>query len=188
MLSCMRGQRQQPRRALAALAALLTGALSSVGASAAGPPAAAPPLRIDGFGPLKLGMRQSAALATGWLAGRTLGCELAGPRRPIVYSFTGPKAPAGVVGSAEFSTRGRLRVLSFTKGVRTTKDVVVGATTHSRMVARYRAAGFSASARFDSTFQGTFVSVEGGGRQVMGGFGEGRVVAVLGIPAVPVCE
>ena len=43
------------------------------------------------------------------------------------------------------------------------------------MVARYRAAGFTASARYESTFQGTFVRVRRHGRDVVGGFADGRV-------------
>jgi hypothetical protein len=151
------------------------------------PAAEAPPLRIDGIGPLKLGMRQNAAVATGWLAGRTLGCELAGPNRPIVYKFSGPKAPAGIDGTAEFSG-GKLQTLSFSKGVTTTKGVVAGVSTIKQMLARYRTAPFSASARFDTTFVGTFVTVHRGSRSVMGGFGEKKIVTLIGIPAVPVCE
>jgi hypothetical protein len=56
------------------------------------------------------------------------------------------------------------------------------------MVARYRVAGFRASARYDETFQGTFTTVGRGSRQVLGGFGEGPVLSVLAIPAVPLCE
>jgi hypothetical protein len=56
------------------------------------------------------------------------------------------------------------------------------------MVARYRAAGFTASAHFVSPFQGTFVRVRRHGHDVVGGFGEGAVVTIVAIPAVPVCE
>jgi len=66
--------------------------------------------------------------------------------------------------------------------------VTVGQTTIARMVTRYRIAGFAASAQYVDTFQGTFVTVKSHGRQFLGGFGDGAVVSVLGIPAVPVCE
>jgi hypothetical protein len=56
------------------------------------------------------------------------------------------------------------------------------------MVARYRAAGYAASARYDATFRGTFVSVRRRGRQVLGGFASGRVVTTLAIPRVQTCE
>ena len=72
--------------------------------------------------------------------------------------------------------------------MRTAAGVTVGVTTAARMVARYRAAGFSASARYDATFQGTFTNVRRGTRNVLGGFGEGAVVSFLAIPSVPVCE
>jgi hypothetical protein len=165
--------------------AALAGAVLWAPATAAGGPATTV-LRLNGIGPLHLGMTRTAALGTGWLAGRRSGCPLAGTP-PITYRFTGPKAPNAIGGSAEFE-RGRLTTLSFTRGVRTSTGVTVGRTTTARMVARYRAAGFAASARFDGTFQGTFVRVRRHGRDVVGGFGEGRVVSIIAIPAVGVCE
>jgi len=169
---------------------LLVVAAITVCALAVQPPAASPAsttvLRLDGIGPLHLGMTRTAALATGWLAGRGSGCPLGGTP-PITYRFTGAKAPKAIKGSAEFDG-GRLTTLSFTRGVRTSTGVTVGRTTTARMVARYRAAGFTASARFVSTFQGTFVRVRRHGRDVVGGFGEGNVVTIVAIPAVPVCE
>jgi hypothetical protein len=166
-------------------AAALAGAVLWAPATAAGAPATTV-LRLDGIGPLHLGMSRTAALGTGWLAGRGSGCPLGGTP-PITYRFTGPKAPKAIRGSAEFEN-GRLTTLSFTRGVRTSTGVSVGRTTTARMVARYRAAGFTASARFDGTFQGTFVRVRRHGRDVVGGFGEGRVVSIVAIPAVAVCE
>jgi hypothetical protein len=144
-------------------------------------------LRLDGVGPLRLGMTRTAALATGWLAERTPGCELGGPPLPITYRLTGRRAPSDLRGAAEFRG-GHLRGLSFTAGVRTTTGVAVRTTTTARMVARYRSAGFSASAQFVPIFGGTFVDVRRSGRQVLGGFAHGRVVTTLAIPGVPVCE
>jgi hypothetical protein len=173
------------RLSLALGLAALAGAALWAPANAAGGPATTV-LRLNGIGPLQLGMTRTAAVATGWLAGRSSGCPLGGTP-PITYRFTGAKAPKGIKGSAEF-TDGRLTTLSFTRGVRTSTGVTVGRTTTARMVARYRAAGFAASAHFVSTFQGTFVRVRRHGRDVVGGFGEGRVVTIVAIPAVPVCE
>jgi hypothetical protein len=166
-------------------AAALAGAVLWAPTTAAGGPATTV-LRLDGIGPLHLGMSRTAALGTGWLAGRGSGCPLGGTP-PITYRFTGPKAPKAIRGSAEFEN-GRLTTLSFTRGVRTSTGVTVARTTTARMVARYRAAGFTASARFDGGFQGTFVRVRRHGRDVVGGFGEGRVVSIVAIPAVAVCE
>jgi hypothetical protein len=174
-------RRLSPALGLAALA----GAVLWAPATAAGGPATTV-LRLNGIGPLHLGMTRTDALATGWLAGRGSGCPLGGTP-PITYRFTGAKAPDALKGSAEFA-RGRLTTLSFTRGVRTSTGVTVGRTTTARMVARYRAAGFTASARRVSTFQGTFVRVRRHGHDVVGGFGEGRVVTIVAIPAVPVCE
>ncbi len=56
------------------------------------------------------------------------------------------------------------------------------------MVSRYRRAGLAATARFDSTFAGTFVTVTRGGRQVIGGFATRGPLVQLAIPYVPVCE
>jgi hypothetical protein len=174
-----------PRRLLAAAAAFAA-ATALVPAAPAG--AATTRLRLDGIGPLRLGTTRTAAVATGWLANRRGGCPLESPA-PIDYRFSGPNAPRGLHGSAEFRG-GRLRGLSFTGGVRTATGVTVGRTTTARMVARYRRAGFAASARFDSTFGGTFVRVRRrpGGVDVIGGFARRRTVTVLAIPAVPVCE
>jgi hypothetical protein len=160
-------------------------ALAALAPAAAAAPATL--LRLAGIGPLHLGMRPSAALATGWLADRGTGCELGGRPFPVTYRFTGPDAPAGIRGTAEFR-RGRLETLSFTRGVRTATGVRVGRTTAKRMVQRYRAAGFGARAQFVDTFQGTFVTVRRRGRVVVGGFAPGPVVRTLAIPAVPVCE
>jgi len=132
-------------------------------------------------------MTTAAALNTGWLAGRRTGCPLGGRPFPITYRLSGRRAPAGLRGFAEFY-RGRLRNLSFTRGVRTDAGVTVGRTTTSQMVARYRRAGYAASAHFISTFQGTFVRVTRRRRDVIGGFGQRRLVTTLAIPAVPVCE
>jgi hypothetical protein len=148
---------------------------------------ASPRLRGDGIGPLKLGMTRTAAVATGWLAHRSLGCELAGPNRPIVYKLVGAKAPKGVRGTAEFE-QGRLRNLSFTKGVHTRAGVVVGKTTTALMVKDYRVFGFKATAQFMSVFNGTFVFVKRKGHFLIGGFAAHRVVTTLAIPVVPVCE
>jgi len=151
------------------------------------PAAAATVLHLDGIGPLRLGMARTAALATGWLANRAPGCELASPR-PITYRFTGRRSPAGLRGTAQFEG-GVLTNLSFTRGVRTAAGVRVGRTTTGRMVARYRKAGFIASARFDRTFQGTFVTVRRrNGRRVLGAFARGRAITTIGLPVVPVCE
>lgn len=174
-------RRLSPALGLAALA----GAVLWAPATAAGGPATTV-LRLDGIGPLHLGMTRAAALGTGWLAGRRPGCPLGGTP-PITYRFTGAKAPRAIRGSAEF-VDDRLSTLSFTRGVRTSTGVTVGRTTATRMVARYRAAGFTASARFESTFQGTFVRVRRHGRDVVGAFADSSVVTIVAIPAVAVCE
>jgi hypothetical protein len=152
-------------------------------ASSAG--AATTLLRLDGIGPLKLGMTRAAAVKTGWLAHRAPGCELVTPR-PVTYRFTGPKAPGGLHGTAQFDG-GRLSAVSFTRGVRTRVGVQIGDRT-ARMVSKYRQAGFTASSMFSSTFAGTFVTVKRGGRQVLGAFATDRRVRDLAVPAVPVCD
>lgn len=176
--------RRPLRTALIALA-LGVAAGCSLGTALSAPPPTL--LRLDGIGPLKLGMSRTAAVSTGWLAGRKTGCPLGGPPLPVTFTLSGPKAPAGIAGVAEF-TQGRLRSLSFTGGVRTAAGVVLGTTTTAQMVARYRSAGFAASARYDDTFAGTFVTVQRGGKQRLGAFGEKARPTLIGIPDVPVCE
>jgi len=165
---------------LTAVATILVLAL----APAAG---AATRLRLDGIGPLSLGMKRAPALATDWLGNRRTGCPLGGPPLPIDYQLTGPKAPAGVRGNAEFDG-GRLRTLSFSRGVSTAVGVTVGKTSTKRMVARYRATGYRVRSQYFGTFQGTFVTVTKNGKAVIGGFGVRGTIATLGIPAIPVCE
>ncbi len=175
---------------LALLLTLLAAISATSAAATAAPtaPAASPALlRLDGIGPLRLGMTRQAAVATGWLAQRRPGCPLGGPPLPITYRLTGAKAPKGIRGVAEF-TGDRLRTLSFTAGVRTAAGVEVGRTAVARMVARYRALGLAASSRYDSTFVGTFVTVKRNGKFAIGGFTESGPIAILGIPFVPLCE
>lgn len=162
-------------------------AVTLVAAAPAASASATTLLHLDGIGPLRLGMSRTAAVATGWLSNRAAGCELASPR-PITYQLAGRRAPNGLRGVAEFDS-GKLTDLSFTRGVRTATGVRVRQTTTARMVARYRAAGFLASATFVDTFSGTFVRVRRrNGRDVLGAFAQGRVISTLAIPAVPVCE
>jgi hypothetical protein len=174
---------------MAALRRVLVTILAVAAAGPVAPAGAAPTtlLRLDGIGPLELGMTRTAALATGWLADGASGCPLGGPPLPITYRVAGEDAPSGLRGSVEFR-RGRLRAMAFTRGVRTATGVRVGRTTTARMVARYRAAGYAASARYDATFQGTFVIVRRRARQLLGGFARGRVVTTLAIPRVQTCE
>jgi hypothetical protein len=157
----------------------------------AAPAQASTLLRLDGIGPLTLGMKQPAAVGTGWLVHRGHGCPLGGKPYPVDYTLTGPRAPAGIDGTAEFNgATGRLDTLSFGKGVRTATGVVVGRTTATGMVTRYRNAGFAASARYDTTFQGTFVQVRRhkGGKLLMMGFASKSKLETIGIPVIPVCE
>jgi hypothetical protein len=156
-----------------------------VGTAAAA--ATTPTLRTDGIGPLRLGMARPAALATGWLGMRGTGCELGRKPYPVTYRFAGPKAPAGIDGVAQFD-RGKLSNLSFTKGVRTARGTTPGTTRLAAMAAAYKAAGYHVSSGYDHTFGGTFVTVKKGGRQVLGAFGERRIVTVLALPDVPVCD
>jgi hypothetical protein len=162
---------------------LLTGPTGPAGA------AATATLRLDGIGPLTLGMTRTAAVRTGWLSNRGTGCELAGPQPPITYKLNGKGAPSSVEGTAEFSG-GKLTVLTFSKGVRTAVGVVVGTTTTTQMVARYKAAGLKAKATRSDVFDATFVAVTKKGSQVLGGLatGKSKLVTELAIPAVPVCD
>jgi hypothetical protein len=169
----------------AAVIALVAAAL--LAPAGAAPASSTAVLRLDGIGPLHLGMTRTAALATGWLGQRGNGCELGGRPFPITYRFTGAKAPHGIAGVAEF-WHNELADLSFTRGVRTSTGVTVGRTTTKRMVTRYRQAGFSASARFEEVFQGTFVTIKRDGDEVVGGFGEHGVIITVAIPAIAVCE
>jgi hypothetical protein len=144
-------------------------------------------LRLDGIGPLKLGMTRMAALDTGWLSNRQTGCKLGGPPYPITYRLDGASAPTAITGSAEFVS-GKLQAVVAEKGVRTSTGVVPGKTTWPSMVTRYRNAGYKVSARYDDVFQVTFIHVKRKGEAVMTGIAEKQVVNMLGVPFIPLCE
>lgn len=146
-----------------------------------------PTLRLDGIGPLKLGMTRTAAVKTGWLSGRSTGCELDGPPLPIVYRLRGAAAPKGIVGFATFAG-GKLTNVSLDKGVRTSAGVTVNTTTIAQMVARYRSRGYKVKTDASSVFGGTFVSVTKGSRSVIAGFGTKKIVTSLGLPFIATCD
>jgi hypothetical protein len=171
---------------LAVVAAVLALPLAATARPSADP-ARFPVLRVDGIGPLRLGMTEAEAKATGWLSGKGTGCELGGLPLPVTYKLLGMRAKPGIAGTVEFQG-GKLRSMAFTKGVRTTFGVAVGISTTAAMVARGEAAGFEGVARYDDTFAGTFVALWRFGIHKMGGFAEKKVVTVIGIPYVPVCE
>jgi len=145
-------------------------------------------LRANSIGPLSMGMTRADAVATGWIAGKQLGCELAGPNRGTTYRFTGPKAPSGLVGTVDFSKAGRLVNISTSRGARTAVGVVVNVSTVKQMVAKYRNAGYKATARFDDVFQGTFVNISKNGKLKFQGFADKSVIGALAVPNLPLCE
>ena len=145
-----------------------------------------PVLRLDGIGPLRLGMSRAEAVATGWLSDPGPGCELAGPGL-VVYRLKGPKAPAGIVGTVEFD-KGTLRVFALSAGVRTTFGVVLPGGTVGDLLKRARAAGLSATSVYDPTFAGRFVTVNQKGKQVLGAFATKSAIDTIAVPYVPVCE
>jgi hypothetical protein len=145
-------------------------------------------LRLNGIGPLKLGMSTMASLDTGWLSDRQTGCKLGGPPYPVTYRLDGSAAPAAIVGSVELN-RGKLTNVIADSGVRTATGVVPGKTTWASMVTRYRNAGYKVSARYDDVFQVTFVHVKTkGGKAVMTGIAQKKIVDTIGVPFIPLCE
>ncbi len=174
-----------PRAArLGAIGAILLLAAGSAWADGRG---SSPVLRLDGIGPLRLGMGRAEAVATGWLSDPGPGCELGGPPLPVVYRLKGPKAPAGIVGTAQFE-RGTLRVFAFSAGVRTSFGVAIPGGTVNDLLKRARAAGLSATSVYDETFAGRFVTVNRAGKQVLGAFAEKSAISTIAVPYVPVCE
>lgn len=175
-------------RAPVAAAGLVAAAVAFGGSGAAGD--AAPLrlrlLRLDGIGPLELGMTRTAAVRTGWLGHPGRGCPLGG-RAPVTYRLVGRRAPSGLRATAEFDGA-RLRNLSFEGSVRTSVGVALGRTTTAEMARRYRRAGYDVATIYSPTFGGTFVTVTLRGRAVIGGFGTRRTVTLLAVPSVPVCE
>jgi hypothetical protein len=159
-------------------------------ACGADPPAAAPVLRLDGIGPLKLGMSGAAALKTGWLDTRkpTPGCQLAPPPHSKIYRLSGPRLPAGVKGSAEIGG-GKLITLVLDAGVATDTGVKLGTSTVTEMTAAYRKAGFEVDAAPDEVFQTTFVNVVKDKRMVLAGSApDSETIESLATPTFMLCE
>jgi hypothetical protein len=172
---------------LGAIVLLAGGSALAAGSAWADGAGSSPVLRLDGIGPLRLGMTRAEGVATGWLSDPGPGCELGGPPLPVVYKLKGPKAPAGIVGTVEFD-KGTLRVLAFSAGVRTTFGVALPGGTVNDLVKRARAAGLSATSTYDQTFAGRFVTVNRGGQQVLGAFATKSAIDTIAVPYVPVCE
>lgn len=147
--------------------------------------ARAPVLRLNGIGPLSLGMSRPTAIATGWLANRSLGCELASPR-PVVYSLTGPRAPRGIAGSVSFVGE-KLVSVSIRRGAQTGLGIAPGRSTVRAMVATYRSHGFRVTNRYEATFQARFVTASRAG-QTIGAVASKSTIDSLGIPHIDVCE
>lgn len=164
---------------------LLVVALAACAAVPA-PAFAATLLRLDGIGPLKLGMSRVDAVRTGWLSDRAPGCPMDLPV-PTTYRLEGAAAPRALAGMVQFQ-HGKLNNITVTRAARTAVGVTVGRTSPSGMVRLYRRAGFTATAHYESVFQATFVDVERRGRAVIGGFATGRAIRSLSIPRVLACE
>jgi len=147
---------------------------------------AQPTLRLDGIGPLRLGMLRPAAVATGWLTGKGKGCPLASPV-PVTYRLGGRRAPGALRGSVEF-VNGRLRSITVTRGARTAAGVRVGVTSPAGMARLYRRSGKRVRVQYSAMFGGTFVDVLGQDGQVLGAFGQKGRIVQLAIPAIAVCE
>ncbi len=150
---------------------------------------APPPLRLDGIGPLNLGMSRDGALATGWLANQPgRGCTLGPPPHPVTHRLAGPRLPDGYRGVATFRDD-KLSSVLLEGRVRTDKGVAIGKTTVTEMVAIYRESGLRSSSEADSVFQTTFVSVMDDGRSVLGGTADdSRTIDSLAIPHFELCE
>lgn len=80
--------------------------------------------------------------------------------------------------------------MNFSRGVRTATGVVVGRTTVTEMVRRYRGAGFNASSDFIPAFQARFVTVKRKGTRipVIGAFATKKFIELLSIPSVQGCD
>lgn len=172
------------------IAAVAAGGLVA-GAGSAGGAASPATVRVDGVGPLKLGMTRAAAVRTGWLSDRTTGCELAGKPYPLVYRLDGKGAPAAVDGTATFAN-GRLTLFTFTAGVRLANGTTPGVTTLQQAKARFSAAPYSAQITTSQLDGSKMLRVRKSGRDAFEAFtktpdGKGPI-SLLGVPYVPVCD
>ncbi len=165
------------------VAAVAATCLISAGAASAAP--APTVIRLDGIGPLRIGMTQKQAVATGWLSTRMPGCSLESPQ-PVMYRLNGRRAPKALTASATFQA-GKLRSIRIDAGGRTKLGIAPGRTTVRAMVAVYRRAGFRVSNRWDEVFQVKFIDARRAGRSIAG-LAAGTVVESIWVPFVETCD
>lgn len=152
-------------------------------------PASPTTIRLDGIGPLRLGMTRRAATATGWLRSSSETCNDRAGALPQVMRADGPRAAPAVNLSAYFRSgaNGKLTHLMFSGGARTELGIRPGVSTAAQMIARYRRAGFAVRSSYSRDYGGTFVEARRHGKLVMTGLAPGRVGArrALTIVAIP---
>lgn len=176
--------------ALATTASADRAAPAAVAAARRIRPNAPTTIRLDGIGPVRVGMKLRAVEATGWIRSTAETCFGGSVPLPTVSHSDGPRAAPGVSFGAYFRGRGANSTLTnimFASGARTELGIRPGVSTAAQMVARYRRAGFTVRTTYLREYGGTFVDVVRRGKVVMTGFAQGRLGdrRALGVLAIP---
>ena len=136
-------------------------------------------LRLDGIGPLRLGMSRNSAYAFGLLRSSTETCLGAKPPLPVSYASDGPRATPGVRFTAYFTggRNGKLTHVMVYDGARTELGIRPGVSTAAQMIARYKRAGYTVKTEWRGDLGATFVNVTRRGKPVMTGMVNARLSA-----------
>ena len=187
---------------LALLAAVVVAAPATADRSAPDAAAAArrapsgTTLRLDGIGPLRLGMTRNAAYKTGVIRSHSDTCLDRKKPLPISYGSDGPRVAPGAKFISYFrgGRNGRLTHIFASSGVRTQLGIRPGVSTAPEMIRAYRRAGYTVRSRTRRDFAGvTFLDVLSRGRVVMTAVTNGTArsktpVLGIGIPSYFDCR
>lgn len=153
----------------------------------ASPAAAVPLLRLDGIGPLMLGMSEADAEATGWLSNRSAPwCPFAGTEDPT-WDLAGPSAPAGVDGYLIFR-EGEIDQVVIRSGTTTDEGIGAGAS-FGDLSDTYGGLGYEVDsyARFESFDD--FATVEQADEpRLMTTLNSDGSIEWIGVPYISVCD
>jgi hypothetical protein len=147
------------------------------------------PMKFTGMGPLRIGMTERQAVATGWLSNKVVPACVLDPGGGPGYRLDGPKAPQPIQGSAVFRN-GRLQALTIRAGASTDRGMWPGLSTARDVRNAYPAPAFSITSQDVIGVQIATVRQSGNRSASMQFVIEGaqQRVTSIGVPFVPICD
>lgn len=145
-------------------------------------------LGLDGIGPLKIGMSESAAENTGWLSDRQVPwCPFASETDPS-YQLEGPEAPAELDGLVIFM-EGSLNQIVVRAGAATGEGIGIGTSTLDDLTEAYGTRGYQVDSYSRFEDYDDFATVNRGDEtHLMAALGSGGEISLLGVPHLSVCD